>query len=58
MVRRDEGVGIVATLARSYYIGVAGETPQAVCLAPGNAVAGQDFEIDNLDFPLDAGRTG
>ena len=52
MVRRDVGVGIVSTLARSYYIGVAGETPQAVCLAPGNAVAGQDFEIENLDFQL------
>lgn len=52
MVRRDKGVGIVATLARSYYIGVAGETQQAVCLAPGNALAGQDFEIDEIDFHL------
>ena len=43
MVRRGEGVSISANLARSYYIGVAGERPCAVCLAPGNAVAGQRF---------------
>jgi hypothetical protein len=43
MVQRGEGVRIAATLARSYYIAVAGNTPRAVCLAPGNATAGQDF---------------
>jgi len=52
MVRRGEGVGIAATLARSYYIGVEGETPCAVCLAPGSAVAGQDFEIQDIEFQL------
>ncbi|RIK72304.1 MAG: hypothetical protein DCC67_19470 [Planctomycetota bacterium] len=52
LVRRGEGVGIAATLARSYYIGVAGDKPRAVCLAPGNAVAGQDYEIANRDFIL------
>ena len=52
MVRRGAGVGIVATLARSYYIGVGGDKPRAVCLAPGNAVAGQDFEIRDIDLLL------
>ena len=61
MVRRGEGVGITANLARSYYIGLAGEKPQAVCLAPGSASAGQDFELPNtfqltlaepVEFPL------
>ena len=50
MVRRGEGVSISANLARSYYIGVASEKPRAVCVAPGTAVAGQEFEIDELDF--------
>lgn len=77
MVRRGEGVGIAATLARSFYIGVdessdgdagdkgsddegsddegSGDRAQplrAVCLAPGSAVAGQDFEIEGLEFQL------
>ncbi len=52
MVRRGEGVGIIATLARSYYVGVAGSPPRAVCLAPGTAQAGQDFEISDLEFQL------
>ena len=52
MVRRGEGVRIAATLARSYYIAVAGDTPQAVCLAPGNAAAGQDYEIHDRSFSL------
>ncbi len=61
MVRRGEGVGITANLARSYYIGIAGERPMAVCLAPGTASAGQDFEIPDtfqltlaepVEFPL------
>jgi molecular chaperone DnaK (HSP70) len=52
MVRRGEGVRIAATLARSYYIAVAGDTPRAVCLAPGNAAAGQDFEIRDAEFSL------
>ena len=52
MVRRGEGVSISANLARSYYIGVAADRPSAVCLAPGTAVAGQDFEIRDLDFQV------
>jgi molecular chaperone DnaK (HSP70) len=52
VVRRGEGVSISANLARSYYIGVASERPRAVCLAPGTAVAGQEFEIDGLDLQV------
>jgi molecular chaperone DnaK (HSP70) len=52
MVRRGEGVSISANLARSYYIGVAGDRPCAVCLVPGNAVAGQSFEIHDLDLQV------
>lgn len=52
MVRRGEGVAISANLARSYFIGVASEKPCAVCLAPGNAVAGQEFEIHGLDLQV------
>ncbi|TWT65888.1 Chaperone protein HscA [Posidoniimonas polymericola] len=52
MVRRGEGVGIKASLARSYYVGIGGHPPRAVCLAPGNATEGQDFEVSNLDFQL------
>lgn len=54
MVRRGEGVGITANLARSYYIGVAGDggAAQAVCIAPGTAQAGQDFEIAEREFEL------
>lgn len=52
MVRRGERPGIQASLARSYYVGVEGDAPRAVCLAPGDATEGQDFEISNLDFQL------
>lgn len=52
MVRRGEGVGITATLARSYYVGVAGPETRAICLTPGNAAAGEDFEISDLEFQL------
>lgn len=52
MVRRGEGIGITANLARSYYIGVESERPVAVCLVPGSASAGQDFEITDANFHL------
>ena len=52
MVRRGEGVGITAALARSYYVGIAGAEPRAVCLTPGSAVAGQDYEISDVRFQL------
>lgn len=54
MVRRGEGVGITANLARSYYIGAQGEgkIPQAVCIAPGTASAGENFDITNRTFEV------
>lgn len=52
MVRRGDGVRIAASLARSYYIGVAGDEPVAVCLVPGNAEPGQDFELTERTFRL------
>ncbi len=52
MVRRGEGVRIAASLARSYYVGVASDEPVAVCLVPGNAEPGQDFELTARTFQL------
>ena len=48
MVRRDQGVRIAASLARSYYISLGGEPEQAICLVPGNAEAGQTLELDRI----------
>ncbi len=62
MVRRGEGVKIVASLARTYYIGVESETetaarqeprpPDALCLVPGSAEPGQDIELADRQFDL------
>jgi molecular chaperone DnaK (HSP70) len=52
MVRRGDGVRIAASLARSYYVSVASETPVAVCLVPGNAEPGQTFELTEQTFQL------
>lgn len=67
MVRRGEGVKIVASLARTYYIGIEshregdptrkGEAPtepthQALCLVPGNAEPGQTIELTDRQFDL------
>jgi len=50
MVRRDEGVRIAASLARSYYIGIGGD--QAVCIMPGSAEPGETFELEDQTFML------
>ncbi len=52
MVRRGEGVKITANLARSYYIRVAGDQPNVVCLVPGSAEPGQDVAVTNRTFEL------
>src|SRR5690606_18690695 len=61
MVRRGEGVKIVANLARTYYLGVEAEPPSALCLVPGNAEPGQDIVLpqhfdlivsEPAEFPL------
>jgi molecular chaperone DnaK (HSP70) len=51
MVRRGEGVRITARLARTYYLGVESDPPAALCVIPGSAEAGQDFELK--ERPLD-----
>ena len=50
MVRRDQGVRIAASLARSYYIGVG--DGQAICIMPGSAQAGESFTLDKQEFLL------
>jgi hypothetical protein len=52
MVRRGEGVKIVASLARTYYIGVESQPPTALCLVPGNAEPGQSIELADRQFDL------
>jgi molecular chaperone DnaK (HSP70) len=52
MVRRGEGVKIVASLARSYYIGVECDPPAALCLLPGSAEPGQTIELTDRQFDL------
>jgi DNA-K related protein/Hsp70 protein len=52
MVRRGEGVKIVASLARTYYIGVEANQPSALCLVPGSAEPGQDIEVTDRTFDL------
>ncbi len=64
MVRRGEGVKIVASLARTYYIGVDSDvhpeprTPSpeprsaALCLVPGSAEPGQEIEMPGRQFDL------
>ncbi len=52
MVRRGVGVRIAASLARSYYVGVASDEPVAVCLVPGNAEPGQNIELTKQTFQL------
>jgi hypothetical protein len=51
-VRRGRGVRIAAGLARSYYIGVDGDAPSALCLVPGNAEAGQEIDLVQQPFQL------
>lgn len=52
MVRRGEGVRIAANLARSYYVELAGDPPQAVCLVHGAAEPGDDVAIEHRTFDL------
>ncbi len=55
IVRRNMGVRIAASLARSYYIGIGkndlGED-QAICIMPGNAEPGQTFTLEDREFLL------
>ena len=50
MVRRGKGVRIAAGLARTYYVGVAGDPPSAVCLAPAGIEPGEDVDLSQRKF--------
>lgn len=61
MVRRDQGVRIAATLARSYYLGVgdaraenddSARAAQAICIMPGSAEPGDTFSLPDREFKL------
>ena len=52
MVRRGQGVKIAASLARTYYIGIESQPPQAICLLPGNAEPGQEIKLPFRQFDL------
>ncbi|MFG0262910.1 MAG: molecular chaperone Hsp70, partial [Novipirellula sp. JB048] len=54
-VRRGHGVRIAANLGRSYYMQVADHPPQALCLIPGTAEAGQRFRADGHPLELQIG---
>jgi len=43
MVRRGLGIRIAANLGRSYFLQVADQPPETICLVPGSAEAGQRF---------------
>ena len=52
MVRRGVGVSISAELARSYYVGIESDPPQAVCLMPARAKPGEDIHLADPSFEL------
>lgn len=52
MVRRGQGVRITANLARTYYLGVESDPPAALCVIPGSAEPGQDFELKERPLQL------
>ncbi|MCA9194444.1 MAG: Hsp70 family protein [Planctomycetales bacterium] len=55
-VRRGQGVSIEANLACSYYLQTKYDPPQAVCLVPGSAKAGEAFRLEDLPFDLTVGE--
>ncbi|MBS0264454.1 MAG: Hsp70 family protein, partial [Planctomycetes bacterium] len=52
MVRRGVGVKIAAGLARTYYIGVEGAEPRAVCLIAAGTEPGHSVELEDPTFDL------
>lgn len=52
MVRRGLGVKIAASLARSYYLALDGNPPQAICLVPGSAQAGETITLKQPELEL------
>ncbi len=52
MVRRGQGVRIAAGLARSYYVGLAGDPPSAVCLAPAGIEPNEQIDLSQRKFEV------
>ncbi len=55
-VRRGEGVQIEAKLACSYYLQTSSNPPQAICIVPGSASLGDNFELDQQPLELAIGE--
>ncbi|MDZ4848246.1 MAG: Hsp70 family protein [Pirellulaceae bacterium] len=56
LVRRGEGVRIDARLARAYYLQIATDPPQAMCIMPGDANPLDRFVLSEHPFELEIGR--
>ncbi len=56
LVRRGEGVRIDARLARSYYLQVNDDPPEALCVMPGDAIPLDRFILADHPFHLEIGR--
>lgn len=56
LVRRGQGVRIDASLARSYYLCISEDPPQAMCLVPGDARPGDRFRLSEHPFELMLGQ--
>jgi hypothetical protein len=56
LVRRGEGVRIDARLARSYYLQVNDDPPEALCVMPGDAIPLDRFVLADHPFHLEVGR--
>jgi len=52
MVRRGQGVRIAAGLARTYYLGIEGDQPSAICLMPAGVEPGHDVDLTQHAFHL------
>lgn len=55
MVRRGRGVRIAANLGRSYYMQVADQPPETMCVIPGSAEAGQSYQ-PAVDLMMELGQ--
>lgn len=55
-VRRGTGVEIEANLARSFYLQTSQSPPQAVCIVPGSASAGDRFALRERPMELAVGQ--
>ncbi|MFO1065751.1 MAG: Hsp70 family protein [Pirellulales bacterium] len=56
LVRRGHGVRIEAKLARSYYLQISEQPPQAVCVIGGSASPGDKMRINSLPLELALGE--